>query len=57
MKILPGTGGENYVPFDERTGPESVVYFTRDRSPEGLKKIYKYVNAPLSGKIGVKLHT
>ena len=55
--ILPGTGGDAYVPYEERTGNESVVYFTRDLSEEGLKKIYARVNANLTGKIAVKLHT
>ena len=41
QKILPGTGGEHYIPYEERTGEESVVYFTRDLSPEGLRKIYE----------------
>ena len=36
----PGTGGEKYIPVEERTGNESIVYFTRDLSPEGLRKIY-----------------
>ena len=53
----PGTGGERYIPYEERTGNESIVYFTRDLSAEGLKKIYKRVNADLSGNIAVKLHT
>ena len=46
-----------YIPFEERTGNESIVYFTRDLSPEGLKKIYRKVSANLTGKIAVKLHT
>ena len=36
--------GDKYIPFDERTGEESVVYFTRDLSSEGLKKVYEKVN-------------
>ncbi len=56
-KILPGTGGEHYIPFEDRTGEESTVYFTRDLSPEGLRKIYKKVSACLTGKVGIKLHT
>ncbi len=32
-KVVPGTGGEHYVPYEERTGNESIVYFTRDLSP------------------------
>ena len=55
--INAGKGGERYVPYDERTGNESVVYFTRDLSAEGLKKVYEKVNAGMTGKIGVKLHT
>ena len=55
--IIPGLGGERYVPYDERRSNESVVYFTRDLSPEGLKKAYEKVNANMTGKIGVKLHT
>ena len=56
-KITAGKGGERYVPYDERTGNESIVYFTRDLSAEGLKKVYEKVNANMSGKIAVKLHT
>ena len=52
-----GKGGERYVPYDERTGNESIVYFTRDLSAEGLKKVYEKVNAGMTGKIGIKLHT
>lgn len=56
-KKVPGKGGEHYVPYSERTGEESVVYFTRDLSAEGLRKIFARVSQPLTGKIGVKLHT
>ncbi len=52
-----GTGGERYVPYEERTGNESIVYFTRDLSAAGLEKIYQKVKANLTGKIAVKLHT
>ncbi len=54
---IPGTGGERYVPYAERTGNESIVYFTRDLSPEGLKKLYRRVNGRIQGKVAVKLHT
>ena len=57
IKIRPGTGGDKYIPRSERTGNESIVYFTRDLSPAGLEKIYQRVCANLTGKIGVKLHT
>ena len=56
-KIIPGTGGDRIVPYEERTGEEAVVYFTRDLSPEGLAKIYDRVNQGITGKVAVKLHT
>ncbi len=56
-KVMPGVGGDRYVPYEERKGNESIVYFTRDLSAEGLKKIYDKVSGGLSGRIGVKLHT
>jgi hypothetical protein len=34
-----------------------MVFFTRDLSEEGLKKIYDRVSSVLCGKIAVKLHT
>lgn len=57
QKITPGTGGDRYVPYQNRTGAESTVYFTRDLSPAGLRKIYKRVSAELTGRVGIKLHT
>ena len=57
VKIAPGKGGDRYVPYAARTGNESVVYFTRDLSPEGLLKIYDKVSANLTGRVGIKLHT
>ena len=55
--IIPGTGGNQYIPYEERGGKESVVYFTRDLSAEGLKNIYERVNATMTGNIAIKLHT
>lgn len=57
MKPTAGVGGEYYIPDSERTGEKSVVYFTRDLSAEGLKKIYDRVKENMTGKIGIKLHT
>ncbi|MCR5576176.1 MAG: DUF362 domain-containing protein [Oscillospiraceae bacterium] len=54
---VPGTGGERYVPYEERTGDSSVVFFTRDLSEAGLLKVYDKVCSVLTGKIAVKLHT
>ncbi|MBQ0125869.1 MAG: DUF362 domain-containing protein [Clostridiales bacterium] len=50
-------GGEKYVPYSERSGNSSTVFFTRDLSPEGLCRIYDRICGALSGKIAVKLHT
>ena len=51
------SNGDIYVPFEKRTGPESIVFFTRDLSSEGLEKIYKKVKENISGKIAIKVHT
>lgn len=51
------TDGDIYIPYEERTGNESIVYFTRDLSAAGLRKVYEKVSANLTGKIAVKLHT
>ena len=37
---IAGTDGEIYTPYEQRTGNESVVYFTRDLSAAGLMKAY-----------------
>ena len=54
---VAGTNGNQYIPYEERTGEESVVYFTRDLSPEGLQRIYHRICDNLTGKVGIKLHT
>lgn len=53
----PGTDGNKYVPYDARTGNESVVYFTRQLSADGLVKAYEQVSGNIQGATGVKLHT
>ena len=53
----PGIGGEHYLPYEERTGAESVVYFTSDLSAEGLERIYQKINKDITGKVAIKLHT
>ena len=52
-----GKNGNLYLPYGKRVGETSVVFFTRDLSPEGLEKIYDRVSAPLKGRVAVKLHT
>ncbi len=56
-KIVPAKGGNRYVPYENRTGETSRVFFTRDLSPEGLLKIYDRIAGVLEGKIAVKVHT
>ena len=56
-KIVPGTGGERYIPYAQRAGNESLVYFTRDLSAEGLIRVYGRVAGNIGGKVAVKLHT
>ena len=56
-EIIPGSNGEKYVPYAARSGGESPVFFTRDLSAEGLKKIYARVNSTIGGRVAVKLHT
>lgn len=57
QKPIPGTNGNHYVPYDERSGKESIVYFTRDLSVKGLLKVYNRIQEHLNGKVAVKLHT
>lgn len=57
QKPVPGTNGDHYIPYAERAGEESVVYFTRDLSAEGLRRIFSRVSDSLTGKTGIKLHT
>lgn len=57
-KPIAGTGGDRYIPYDQREqGPESIVYFTRDLSADGLEKIFSRIQQHLGGKIAIKLHT
>ena len=56
-KIVPGTGGDHYIPYAQREGNESLVYFTRDLSAAGLCKIYARICGNIAGNVGVKLHT
>lgn len=51
------TDGNRYVPYQERVGNESLVYFTRDLSAKGIAKIYQRVCGDITGKIAIKCHT
>ena len=47
-----GIPGDRYVPYEERTGNQSIVYFTRDLSAAGLRKIYERVDGNITGTWG-----
>lgn len=57
MKPIAGTDGDKYIPYEARTGAESVVYFTRDLSADGLEKIFQRIAGNLTGKVAIKVHT
>ena len=57
VKMVPGGGGDRYVPYEARKGNESIVYFTRDLSAAGFRKAYEKVNGMIKGRVGLKLHT
>ena len=45
------------LPQPTQTGKNAIVYFTRDLSPKGLKKVYAYINKNIQGRVALKLHT
>lgn len=55
--VTAGKDGDKFLPYDQRTGGESVVYFTRDLSGNGPEKVYNRVKEHIDGKIAIKLHT
>ena len=54
---VPGKDGDRYIPFEQRTGERSVVYFTRYLSEEGPRKLYDKIGSVLCGRVAIKLHT
>lgn len=56
-KHAPGANGERYIPYEARSGNESIVYFTRSLTAEGLARIYKRVSGNIHGRVAIKLHT
>ncbi len=56
-QAVAGTDGDKYIPYENREGQESVVYFTANLSAEGLLRIFDKVGTHLTGKVGIKLHT
>lgn len=41
----------------EAQRPKAKVFFTKDISPEGIRKLYALVNQGITGKTAIKLHT
>lgn len=54
---VPGIGGDRYLPYEQRTGNESIVYFTRELSAAGLREACSRVAGDITGKVAVKVHT
>ena len=54
---VPGIGGDRYLPYEQRTGNESIVYFTREPSAAGLREACSRVAGDITGKVAVKVHT
>ena len=57
MNEKKAAGGETYLPMEERFGNEAIVYFSRDLSAKGLRKMASLVSGDLKGRIALKLHT
>lgn len=53
----PGANSDRYIPYEQRSGGESIVYFTRALNESGLVAAYDKVCGGLTGKVGIKLHT
>lgn len=49
--------GSIYVPYENRYGNESIVYFTRDLSAAGIMKVYDRVKDVIGGRVAIKVHT
>lgn len=52
----PGIGGDQYLPYERRTGNESIVCFTRELSAAGLREACSRVAGDITGKVAVKVH-
>ena len=56
MIYLKGKSNVGF-PRPRRRKMKSKVFFTKDLSPEGVKKMYDILHADLKGKIALKLHS
>ena len=56
--ILGGRLGlKNAAAAVPAAGEKAKVYFSREITPESLRKIYSMVNQDIKGKVAIKLHT
>ena len=46
----------HFCSFAQQSQDSSIVYFTRDISPEGVMKIFQYVKDSVHGNVGIKVH-
>lgn len=56
-RAIDPIGSAVNTPMQERAGNISKVYFTRDLSAEGIKKVYEKVRGAITGRVAIKLHT
>jgi uncharacterized Fe-S center protein len=54
---MAGGPGSAFAASRSGTQEKATVFFTRDISGEGLRKLYARVNQGMTGKIAIKLHT
>lgn len=45
------------APEERQTNPKSIIWFTRDLSSNGLKKVYSQIASTFIGRMAIKLHT
>ena len=57
IKRSPEQAGTNIFRMRNVQGKNQKVYFTRDLSAEGLRRIFARVGGKLTGRVAVKLHT
>jgi uncharacterized Fe-S center protein len=46
----------SYESYSQTKNEKSIVYFTKDISPEGVMRIFEYVKDSVKGKVGIKVH-
>jgi len=55
--VLPSCGQNNNKKAQTTDENTSVVYFTKDISPEGLIKVYEALGVEAKGRVAVKIST